>query len=148
MKDITNLLSEELILLKEATDIFNYSYQKCKNIGIKEKYTNEELEVLDSFTSRFARLSDIIIQKIFKSIQIFDLEDTGSIRDGINYAEKKGLIKNADLFIEIRKLRNTIAHEYVPRVYDEIVIKTLEFSPCLLESVDLIKSYCKKNYGV
>lgn len=147
MTDMTDLLAEELDLLQEATNIFDYSYRKCKRFANRKKFTNDELEILDAFTSRFACLSDLIIQKMFKSIEKADLEDEGSIRDRINRAEKNGLIASAESFVEIRKLRNTIAHEYVPKL-KEIVAKALEFSPLLLESVEMIKGYCKKNYGV
>ena len=43
-------------------------------------------------TSRFARLSDIIIQKIFRLIESLELEEPGTVRDRINQAEKWGII--------------------------------------------------------
>jgi len=147
MTDIKILLREELYLMQQTADIFNYSYKKSKKIRMKKKFSDTELEALDSFTSRFARLSDLITQKMFRLIEQADLEDGGTTRDRINRAEKKGLISSADSFIEVRKLRNTIAHEYV-RQMKEVIEKSLEFSPILLQSVELIKLYCKKNYGV
>lgn len=146
MMELKILLSEELHQLQEAADVLNYSYKKCKRILKKKKFSNTDLEALDSLTSRFARLSDLIIQKMFKSIDKANLEGDGTVRDRINRAEKNGLIKGADIFVEIRKLRNTISHEYAANV-KEIIEKALEFSPALLESVELIKGYCKKNYG-
>ena len=73
MTSIINLLAEELGILKEAANVLDYSYKKCSKIEIKKTYTEEELESFDSLTSRFARLSDLLIQKIFKMIEKADL---------------------------------------------------------------------------
>ncbi len=148
MTSIINLLSEELNILKEAASLLDYSYRKCSKIGIMKEYTEEELESFDSLTSRFSRLSDLLIQKIFKIIEKADLEIEGGIRDRINKAEKKGLITDADTFVEIRELRNTIAHEYIPEAYKEIFTKVLEYTPDLLHSIEKIKNYCKDKYGI
>ncbi|MDM8568463.1 hypothetical protein QUF50_02900 [Thiotrichales bacterium HSG1] len=37
-----------------------------------------------------------------------------TLLDRINRAEKRGLIKEAQQFIQCRTLRNEIAHEYMP----------------------------------
>ncbi len=148
MTSIINLLAEELGILKEAANVLDYSYKKCNKIEIKKAYTEEELESFDSLTSRFARLSDLLIQKIFKMIEKADLEIEGGIRDSINKAEKKGLITDADTFIEIRELRNTIAHEYIPETYKEIFVKVMEYAPVLLNSVEKVKIFCKEKYGI
>ncbi|HPO55894.1 MAG TPA: nucleotidyltransferase substrate binding protein [Ignavibacteriaceae bacterium] len=88
------------------------------------------------------------MKKIFRMIEKADLELPGSVRDSIYAAEKKGLIEDADTFIEIRELRNLIAHEYLPEAFKEIFMKVLEFSPDLLSSMDKIKTYCYKKYGI
>jgi len=131
--DLLDLLKEEQALLESATNIFLYSYHQCKEVGIKEHYSYEELDKIEAFTSRFARLSDILIQKIFRLIDRIDLEDTGTIRDRINRAEKKGLVEDADIFIQIRILRNDIAHEYLPDAVKETYKKVIELSPHLLD---------------
>ncbi|MFO7446751.1 MAG: hypothetical protein R6W90_10310 [Ignavibacteriaceae bacterium] len=67
MSELKNILKEELQVMNDAGNILSFSFEKCRQIGIKEKYSDEELESMDSLTSRFARLSDLIIQKVFKS---------------------------------------------------------------------------------
>ena len=44
MTDILNVLSQELKLLDEAGRVVSYSFNKCKKIGVKNKYSDEELE--------------------------------------------------------------------------------------------------------
>ena len=96
-------------------------------------------------TSRFARLSDLLIQKIFRLIEQIDLEPGGTVRDRINKAEKKGLINSADDFVKIRILRNNIAHEYLPEEIRALFEKVLKYTPDILDSVKRVNDHCK-NY--
>ena len=144
MKNTQEVLKSELSNLEKAEDILRYSYDKCRSIELKKGLSYEELETFEALTSRFARLSDIIIQKVFRLLDILDLEDAGSIRDRLNRAEKKGVIHSADKFVDIRILRNEIAHEYKSETIYEIFERVLEYTPILLESVDKIKSYAHK----
>uniref|UniRef100_C6E0M4 DUF86 domain-containing protein n=1 Tax=Geobacter sp. (strain M21) TaxID=443144 RepID=C6E0M4_GEOSM len=138
------ILQKELKLLADATEVLAYSYNKCSRIGIKSCYEPEELESFESFTGRFARLSDILVQKVFRLIDELDLDTQGTIRDRINRAEKKELIGSSDTFVEIRMIRNDIAHEYVPEAIQEIFVKVLGLTPALLDAVERVKRYCHK----
>lgn len=88
------------------------SLDKCRDIGLKEQYSFEELESYDSLTSKFARLSDILTQKIFKTIMLLLRENAPTLIDRANVAEKLEIIHSADLLIQIRDMRNDIVHEY------------------------------------
>ncbi len=142
--DLLLLLKQQLKLLDEAVNVLNFSEQKCHEIGIKDNYTPDELDRFESLTSRFARLCDILLQKIFRLIDEIDLESQGTIRDRINNAEKKGLIKSAERFIKCRILRNEIAHEYTSENVLEIFRQVLNLTPILVESVENVKTYCQK----
>lgn len=146
MNSLISLLKEELNRLDQAAEVLAYSYKNCKKIGLKNQYTYAELDQWEAFTSRFARLSDLVIQKIFRLIDIVDLESSGTVRDRIHRAEKKALIENAEIWIQIRIVRNDIAHEYLPEAVQEIYGKVLELAPSLLSGVTRIKQYCEK-YG-
>lgn len=138
------LLVKELKLLNNAREVLQYSFNKCSAIGMKEVYEPEELESFESFTGRFARLSDILIQKIFRLVDELDLDAQGTIRDRINRAEKKGLIVSGDVFVEICMVRNDIAHEYLPEAIHDIFRKVLLLTPDLLAGVDRTITYCEK----
>jgi len=141
---LQQLMVQELKVLNDARDVLLYSFKKCTAIGIKETFEPEELESFESFTGRFARLSDILIQKIFRLVDELDLDSHGTIRDRINRAEKKELIDSSDVFVEIRMVRNDIAHEYLPEAIHDIFEKVLTLTPHLLESVERTIMYCKK----
>ena len=137
------LLAEELALLEYSNDMLTYSYNTCRNIGIREEYTFGELDKFEALTSRFARTGDMLIQKIFRLIDIIELEKPGSVIDRINRAEKRGLISSAEIFKEIRYLRNDISHEYIPTVIEGIFEKVLELTPYLIDSVNRVIKYSR-----
>ncbi len=143
-EDLKKLLRSELQLLEDASQVLDYSFTKCSKIGIKPDYSPEELESFESLCSRFARLSDIMTQKIFRLLAEIALEQPGTVRDRINRAEKWCLIESAETFVDIRIVRNDIAHEYLPEALRDIFKKVLALTPALLKSVDLTKSYCSR----
>ena len=124
--------------------MLTYSYDTCKSIGIKEEYTFDELDKFEALTSRFARTSDMLIQKIFRLIDILELERPGSVIDRINRAEKRGLISSSEILKEMRYLRNESSHEYIPTVIEQIFEKVLRLVPYLIDSIDKVNKYCQK----
>ncbi len=137
-------LKDQMTLLEKANNIFEYSYSSCLKLYDKADYNYEELDKLEALTSRFARLSDILIQKIFRLIESLELEEQGTVRDRIHKAEKWGLVDKAEDFILIRELRNSIAHEYLPEAVSEIYKNVIGFSPVLLKTVKNTRNYCRK----
>jgi hypothetical protein len=142
------MLKSELKLLTDAASVLSYSYDKCKAFAMKESYSQEELDKLENLASRFARLNDIILQKIIRTIHVIDLDDVVTLRDSINLAEKKKIIEDAIVMIEMRELRNSIVHEYVPEVVKKVFCKSMELTPSLLKNVELINQYCYSNYHI
>ena len=132
--------------LGRAKSTLEYSYRICKQIGAKDEYNEDEQDRFESMSSRFARLTDLILKQAVKTVDLLDLEDPPqTMRDAINRAERKGLVSSALTFIEIRKIRNKIAHEYV----DEGDLLTmykfvLQNAPVLFDTVDRIEKYCEK----
>ncbi|TAG52764.1 MAG: hypothetical protein EAZ27_11830 [Cytophagales bacterium] len=147
MSNITKeYILTELNSLLKAKNVLDYSFQKCKKITLNSDYSDEEHEHLEAFTSRFARLSDLIIQKTFRLIDYLDLEESLTVRDRIMAAEKKELIESAQKLIEIRALRNKIAHDYVLKSIDSIFEETLLSTEFLMNAVDRIENYIFKKY--
>lgn len=148
MKKEIILLKSELKLMNDASSVLHYSYKKCRMVGIKKEYSQKELDAFENLASRFARLNDIILQKILRSIHSMDLDDANTIRDSINLAEKKNIIEDAVEMIEMRELRNSIVHEYIPEVVKNIFIKSLKLTPSMLKNVELINQYCHTKYQI
>jgi len=140
---LKELLEKEINDQRQARDSLLYSYDRCRWITTKPGFDNETMERFEALTARFARLSDIMIQKVFRTLDAIDLEDRGTVRDRINRAEKRGIIESADEFIEIRMVRNEIAHEYKSETILEIFERVLALAPSLMKAVESIEIYSK-----
>src|SRR6056297_667649 len=127
-KNNQELLKQNWELLIRSLDSLKLSVEKVSNIGQKTEYTFEELESFDSLTSKFARTSDIFLQKIIRTIWALLHETQMPLIDVLNKSEKLGLIESADQLIEIRDIRNQIAHEYLPEAIQDLVPDVLEYS--------------------
>ncbi len=128
------LLQEELTGLQLAATHLGYSIERCLNLIDQEEMPPEQLERLESLTSRFARLADLLIQRIFRLIDEIELTGGGTILDRIYRAEKRGWADASEM-IKIRELRNLIAHEYGNEKMPEIYAAVVTLSPALLAVV-------------
>ena len=70
-------------------------------------------ERLDAFASRFGRLQDTIGDKLIPALLIALAEPFGPVAENLDRAEIFGFIESADAWLEPRKLRNQMVHEYI-----------------------------------
>ena len=68
-------------------------------------------------------------------------EPCGSRIDAANFAEKIGIIENSDTLLNIRELRNQIAHEYVRQNLNALFMDVLRYVPELKMVVLNLKKY-------
>ncbi len=80
-----------------------------------ESLTDDEVEHIDQFLFRFAKLQDTLGEKLFKRLLDHLLEPDirkMSFIDILNRLEQLEVISNKDEWIEVRKIRNDITHQY------------------------------------
>lgn len=140
---IKKLLDENLCLLFKSLDVLTYSLNNCKKIGIKNNYNMQELSEFESLSSRFARSSDILTQKVLKTLFIYMQEEAKFFIDRCNLSEKIGLVENSDDLYHIRKLRNDISHEYCIDDITEIFAPLLTYSDLLVTIINRTNKYIK-----
>ena len=140
------LIKEELADLELAAAHLGYSLERCQNLMGQEDISPEQLERLESLTSRFARLADLLIQRIFRLIDDVELEGSGTILDRLYRAEKRGFA-NASELIRIRELRNLIAHEYANDKMPEVYAAVATLSPILLAAIPKIIDHVNELIG-
>jgi len=138
------VLKENILILQDALYWLNRSYNFCSKIDIESNLSEEDFDKMETLSGRFARVSDIIQQKIFRSIDQVELEDKGTLLDSIKRAHKKGLVESVEEIREIRDIRNQIVHEYVKDDLQEIFKDILDFTPQLLDICHKTISYCDK----
>lgn len=73
----------------------------------------EWADIVQSFTSRFGRLQDIISKQLFKTLILLEGSEAGSLIDILNMMEKQGILADVLVWQRLRKLRNELAHEYL-----------------------------------
>ena len=120
-----------------------HSVEKCKSIGLKLNYSFEEQESFDSLTSKFNRTSDLFTQKIMRTTWMLLHESFVPFIDLLHYAEKLGIIRNANQIIAIRDIRNQIAHEYIPEAICEIIPEVIEMTQQLVDNINCCNGFLK-----
>ena len=143
-RTLIELLLEEWKLLQSALNTLQLSANKCQAIGQKENYTFEDLESFDSLTSKFIRASDIFTQKIMRTIWMLLHEPFVPFIDMMNKGEKMFLLHSADSMIEIRDLRNQIAHEYIPEAISDLIPEVIEFSAELNNNIEFCRQFLEQ----
>ena len=146
MKPELQYLKENFKQTDEAASHLLSSLMRCEVFILNEEFTEEQLVELEALTSRFARLSDLLIQKLFKTIDEIEGTSPGTVRDRLLQAEKKGIINNTDEFMEIRKVRNRIAHEYEMDALKDIFVFAFKNADLLIEALKTAKVYSQKFY--
>jgi len=142
--DYTLNLFDTLKLLDDSVYWLKRSYNICNEIGVKDQYSEREYDAFETLTSRYARGSDLIIQKVFKSIDKVEFEEQGTFIDVINRAHKRGFFESVEKIREIRELRNEITHEYANNNLRDIFKSVLRFTPELFKIIENIKKYCER----
>lgn len=135
------LLARNWQLLEKSIETLQLSVEKARKIGTKPEYLFEEMETFDSLTSKFGRTSDLFTQKILRTCWNLLHEPFMPFIDMLNKSEKVSLIRSADEMIEIRDLRNQIAHEYIPEAIQQLIPEVIRLVELLLENIAYTKSF-------
>ncbi|HET6402621.1 MAG TPA: hypothetical protein VFH95_14650 [Candidatus Kapabacteria bacterium] len=137
--------TEQLALFAEqllrASDYLRECYDICGKIAIEGSFSRAELREFEALTARFARLADLLLQKVLRYIGTVEANDAGTIIDIMNRAEKQSIAESAGDLSDIRELRNEIAHEYATRDIEAVAIDVLRWTPILLSITDRATQY-------
>ena len=119
MKKNEHILKSIINECKKHALRMNSAFEKIhQDLPIKPdevfKLSNDQVEHIDQFIFRFSKLQDSIGQKLFKAV----LEELGedvsnkSFIDIFNRLEQLEIIRDYEVWKELKNLRNDIAHEY------------------------------------
>lgn len=79
------------------------------------RLTEDEVEHIDQFLFRFAKLQDTLGEKLFVLMLTFLEEENLKSKpfiDILNRLEQLGLLEDKNVWLALRKIRNNIAHQY------------------------------------
>lgn len=135
VENVKAVLKANQDALEIALPLFLRSLEKCRVFDLEAPLSFEVEESFDALTSKFARVSDIFTQKVLKSFVILTREDAPTFMDRMNLCEKLGVIPLAEDLIDIRDLRNQIAHEYLSNNLVEVYHECLLLSDKLMAAI-------------
>ncbi|CAN1551070.1 hypothetical protein MCEMAEM4_02194 [Burkholderiaceae bacterium] len=97
-------------------------------------------EKVEAFVSRFGRLQDHIGGKLLPRYAALVGESAKSQLDTLAFAERVGLLTDADAFIAARGLRNALVHEYMhdPHIFLENLLAANPACALFLKTIDCI----------
>lgn len=131
-KDQLQNLIDIIKQLQEAADHLKISLLRCNQLHVSSKDENTLIE-FEALTSRFARVIDILIHKVYRSIDAVEFIEGGTLIDVMNRADKRELIDSVQEMRIFKDLRNDIAHEYLGDRMQLLYKEVLESTPKLLE---------------
>jgi hypothetical protein len=153
VEHLTDVLTGQLALMRAAVQVLDESRGRVAAFAdrLGGELTIGERESCEALTSRFARLNDFLLQRVFRTLDQIELADDGTALDRLQRAEKRGLISSADRWRELRLLRNAIAHDYLIESADSVLRESLAAAPELIETAQRVghyvvaKEYCRKS---
>jgi hypothetical protein len=118
--------------------------QVCGGIdGRSPEFTEEELLRIEAFTSRFARVVDLLVRKVLRALDQVEWNESGTLLDVALRAEKRGLVDSVDWLRELKDLRNRISHDYAGDHLVEIFIYCHTEFPKLQTTCERVQSYAR-----
>jgi uncharacterized protein YutE (UPF0331/DUF86 family) len=139
-KGSIEILKENVSAINLSLNRLMYSFEVCNKIGLKDAYSNEEFVAFEAMASRYARTTDMLINKVLRSLDTAEYIHGGTVIDAANNAEKRGIANSQDLR-KLKDLRNSIAHEYVTENIVRFFNKLLEFTPLLKNIIENLNEY-------
>ena len=141
---MNELLRQQTLQLQKQMQWLQHSFEQCFVLGIKSDYEVDEYGLFETLSSRYSRTIDFLIRKYFRSIDLYEFENPGTLIDVVQHAHKRGLVENIDELRLMKDLRNSIVHEYLEEKLAETFDELLEYTPKLLEicrrSIDYVHS--------
>ena len=131
------------LALKNIEDSFPINGSKITDLSEKE------MLFIELLINRFAKLQDYLgrtlINEFLKKTK--DYEDQMTMIDKINKIEKLGIIESSELWDDMRKARNHIAHEYpdYPELSAMYLNQIFTMAPALIGVFEKIREYTDEN---
>lgn len=141
---MTTIIKDNVQMLQQAKGWLVKSYDRCKHCSL-DGLDEGSLVEFEALASRFGRVVDILIQKVYRSIDYVELETQGSLIDVVNRAHKRGIVNDVGVIREFKDLRNSIAHEYREVDLAALFGLILRLTPLLLEHVEKAEQYVASN---
>ena len=79
------------------------------------------MEPYDALSSRFERCVEVFLGKYLRSLELHVMgAASATIRERLQFGHKIGLLKDVELWLEMREFRNRMPHDYLPEKLGEL----------------------------
>ena len=143
-KELQILLLTHWDVLQRSLKSLQQSRDKTHQLLQQSEFSFEELESIDSLTSKFSCKSDIYLQKVLRSIWMLLREDTVPLIDLLNRAEKLMIIVSAEELLQMRDIRNQIAHDYLPEAVPELAKEVVVMTTLLQKYIEQTERFLRQ----
>ncbi|AHK78204.1 hypothetical protein M911_02375 [Ectothiorhodospira haloalkaliphila] len=124
-----------------------YSWRRLYTENISEEWVRqledrpEMAERLEAFVSRFSRMQDTIADKLLPRWLRALAETPGSQIEVLNRAERLGVLSSTSEWLEARKLRNELVHEYMtcPAEFAASLLLARDHALMLMDTYDSLR---------
>lgn len=137
---------EQLANARDMAKVLRYSRQQVASLleGDSSQWDETQAVQWEALSARFARLADSLLQKLFRAVDALELVDEGSLIDRLTRMEKRGVIESLDRWLEIRELRNPIAHDYVAENLVALQLEVFHQCPLLFDALTALEHYAER----
>lgn len=141
-RDPHQLLEAAWSKVSLASSLYLHSAEKLPAFDPKRPYSPDELEPYDALVTRFERAVEVFL-KFFRTVESFETADTGStVRDCLGLMCKLRLTEQVDVWMEMREVRNRIAHDYLPeKVHGIYALLIDSYRPVIGKAVEAARRY-------
>jgi uncharacterized protein YutE (UPF0331/DUF86 family) len=138
-------LEQGLAELANARRHLDYSFGQVAGLANTLAGASEsQLESAEAFTSRFARVVDLLVNKVLRSLDRLELKPEGTLLDVLHRAEKRGLVERSIVLREMKDVRNIIAHDYAGTKAAEIFAYCRDQKLLLDSTCERVVSYAQE----
>jgi predicted nucleotidyltransferase len=162
IKNGVNLMDNKLKLVKYLKECKKHSirieksYNKVINIFplSAKKYemlNDNEVEAIDQYLFRFAKLQDTLGQRVFKVIASEYVENINKLTfiDILNHLEQIGVLEDANTWKKLRAVRNDISHQYDDsQEMSEALNNIFAYKDEFIKIFDDIYTFCIEKFDI
>jgi hypothetical protein len=133
-----NDILEKVNLHKKRAKFALLEIQEWESLDSEIFEDFEKIKTVDSFIYRFIKLQDIMGEKLFKVFldELGEYKDSMSLLDILDKLEKFEIIEDASKWMEYRKLRNQLTHEYPNN--EEDVVEGIKLAISVFKEIEQI----------
>ncbi len=130
--------------LESSLKLLESSLEKYEPFKPEIFYSYEDLEYYDSLSFRYEKAIEAAFH-FFKTLEIYLFgERSETYRKMLQRIEKLGLIENAEMYMEMKMLRNKVVHTYTPEKLEEIYSSIEKFGKLLLRDFQNVKKFMEE----